>query len=85
MTIICIGEKGGYFSMFNMNRKDLLLILAVLFIYLLIGYVFDIDPLKVFIFRVDSFSISFFGLILWIVTVILIRYFHRKSIEKVED
>lgn len=71
--------------MFNMNRKDLLLIFAVLFIYSLIGYVFDIDPLKIFIFRLDGFSISFFGLILWIVTVLLIRYIHRKSIEKVKN
>lgn len=69
----------GRVSMMAMHFKktDFLIVIAVLLIYTIIGYLMNVDVLKIFIIRTDEFSISIFGVVLWILTVIFIQYIGR--------
>ncbi len=62
--------------MLNMNSKkaNYLIAIVVLMIYTLIGYLFDIDVLKIFVFRTNEYNISIFGVVLWIFTAIFLKF-----------
>lgn len=62
----------------RMTKLDMLLFIAIVLVYYLIAYLFDNEMLSPFIFKEDSFIISFVGLILLIGTFLLVRYIINK-------
>ena len=62
----------------RMTKLDMSLFIATVLVYYLIAYLFDNEMLSPFIFKEDSFIISFVGLILLIGTFVLVRYIINK-------
>ena len=58
----------------NSKKANYLIVIAVLLMYTFIGYLFDIDVLKIFIIRTNEYNISIFGVAIWILTAIFIQY-----------
>ncbi|ETI69384.1 hypothetical protein BAVI_07366 [Neobacillus vireti LMG 21834] len=61
----------------HFKKTDFLKVIAVLLIYTTVGYLMNVDVLKIFIIRTDEFSISIFGVVLWVLTFIFIQYIGR--------
>jgi hypothetical protein len=57
------------------NKKvSILIVLCTMLMYYIMGFIFKIDILNVITWRRNSFSISFIGLILLIITSLLIEF-----------
>ncbi len=63
----------------KIKKKDYLIAISVLIIYTGIGYLFNIDVLKIFIIKTDGFSISILGVVICILTIIVIEKICRKK------
>ena len=60
------------------RKSDYLIAAAIIVIYSLIGHLFKIDILKVMIIRKDEFSISFVGVVICFITIILLSFIIRR-------
>ncbi|EKN67034.1 hypothetical protein BABA_13407 [Neobacillus bataviensis LMG 21833] len=66
----------------RITKLDMSLFIAIVLVYYLIAYLFDNEMLSPFIFKEDSFTISFVGFILLIGTFLLVRYIINKFKKK---
>lgn len=67
------GTEGGI----AMKKAEYLIVLVVLAVYMCIGYIFDIDVLKIFVVGIDEYSISLVGVVIWYSTVKFIQYIRK--------
>lgn len=54
------------------KKRNYIVAVAIIAFYTGIGYIFKIDPLKVFVFNRTSFSISIFGVFICCLTAYVI-------------
>lgn len=62
----------------RITKLDMSLFIVVTLVYYIIAYMFDYDMLSPFIFKKNSFTISFIGIILVFGTYILLKYVINK-------
>ncbi|MBM7621917.1 hypothetical protein JOC95_003825 [Bacillus tianshenii] len=60
-----------------MKKAEYLIVLVVLAVYMCIGYIFNIDFLKIFIVDSDEYNISLVGIVIWYSTVKFIQYIRK--------
>lgn len=63
----------------NVKKKDYLIAFSVIIIYTAIGFILNIDVLKVFKIKTDELSISIVGVVICILTIIVIENIARKK------
>lgn len=63
----------------NVKKKDCLIAFSVIIIYTAIGFILNIDVLKVFKIKTDELSISIVGVVICILTIIVIENIARKK------
>ncbi len=76
--------------MINYKRKrNFIIAVTIIAFYSGIGYVFKIDPLKVFVFNKNSFSVSIIGVVICCLTAycidFVIKHFSKKRMNDSTD
>ncbi|MES5893335.1 hypothetical protein [Bacillus cereus group sp. RP43] len=62
----------------QLRRNDYFIVTAIIIMYLFIGHLLNIDILKLMTIHKDGFSVSFLGIAICYISIVLARFTIRK-------